>query len=1840
MKKKWVAWLLALAMLFSLVPTALAAEVQPAQNGLVFWLDGQLNAGRKFDDKADVWTDLARGSNVSLTLGENCGWDADGKGLALKNGTYVRLPDVVTNAVKGSAFTAELVVSGFSFVKQESTPLLRAENDSYSFYIHSGNGLRSKGFYEDVQANAATLLGTKTQHTITHTFDGTKNVFYVDGAKVKESSAYKDYAASDWLRLAGNSTNATYHGVRVYDRALTADEVKANHTYDQANHTPVTPASEPVQTELAFWLDGQLNAGRKFDGEAVVWTDLARGSNVDLELDDNCNWGADGKGLKIKATGTSSEAGTYVALPEVVTNAIKSGKFTTEIVVSGFSFKNPSSKVSTPLLRANNDKFSDYIRSDDALYSKGSTLVKTEVATLLGTTTQHTITHTFDGTTNVFYIDGKKVQESATYTTYDGSDVLRLAGNETNATYHGVRVYTRALTADEVAKNYAYDQSTHTPPAACPTLSAANTNLTSGDNAELTLNLGTEEFSGEKEITFTLQPRSNVHTNGLQLWLDGRNNTGSGHDGNAVTWTDLSGKGGDVNTSGLSWNDDGLRLAAGQMLELPDAAADTIKTERFTVELSIKDFSASEKRDTPLLRADNDRFSCYVNSAGNLAQKSSIVIANDAASVLNGGKTLTMTSDGDTLNFYLNGVLAKTAKYEPLTKSATWDHSAVNWMRLGGTDGVTNVTYQGLRIYDRVLSEEEIRANVRADALASGSVTFEGSKTTVQQTLTFTNGEATVSLPLYGTGLCTVQASWDEQSCESNVIAVVDAKTVVDEAAALLEKNPSAAVKASALTNAEEAANAIMAILSETEFAAYGGQITATLQEDGKWTMTLKLGTASKAVTGITLYADNFTTDTYLPQTAFNAPPAVVYSSGANALNVANDEKRASNVIVTLDETLAVFAQSGEKLAGTLDEYLAETVAKSLPVLYIKDDTTRTALAGWLEKTHYHDLTVLVDAQNASLLNGLADTYEYVRGAVRFGKEDVATEAKQIEAVQIANGAHAKIMVLAADAVTLDTVHYLQMRLMTVWAETASDTVSIHRILSIAPDGIICDDPAAVITVLERDYKDGLVVNRALCNTGHRGKAAYHIIDDTVAENTMSAFYSAYLSGALSIEIDVYLTTDNQVVICHDEAATNTVTGVGYIYDGVPFHLEQNTLEAAQKLTINEEARKKGNMYDWDTHMPSLEELYQFVNGQTQIEGAPKEQIPYVIDIEVKSGNANIVKALKELTEKYGMEDRVVISSFNGIIHQTMQKEWPSMSCGIIHNNNGAGNSIQWIAKTVWANNLSSHISNYGNWDAAYQSMIRQGQMRGITFWGWCVHNRGGSDAFIKQGFNGYTEDSPDWTNNYAYRLEQEDVTCDETGKATIAPKLKLLKDLYHEGTYEKNPEVELFAIKETGFEKKTANEDGTYDLTGVENAILRHTINFVTGGSYYVYSNPFQVTAAHTHTWSEAWSSDETHHWHECTAEGCIVSDNAHKGGYAEHSWGEGTVTIPATETANGEKTFTCTVCGKTKTEIIPALSHQHTPEYVAGTAATCTQPGNKEYWHCEGCGQNFSDEGCQNVLDSVVIPAAGHSLNHVDRVEPTTEADGNIEYWVCSKCGSKFKDADGTQEVTDVTLPKLDKPSKPSNPSGGTVRPVSPNAGAGKKPEVKKQELPFRDIPQTAWYYESVQSAWENGLIDGVTKTQFQPDGTLTVAQAIKLAAALYQMEHEGEVTLKNGSVTWYDSYVSYAVANGIIEKDYTSYTAAQMNAAVTRAEFVHIFHGAESTYKAINQVADDAIPDVKNGDAFASDIYEFYRAGILTGSDAKGTFHPADSIKRSEASAIPVRMFDTASRQSITL
>ena len=185
--------------------------------------------------------------------------------------------------------------------------------------------------------------------------------------------------------------------------------------------------------------------------------------------------------------------------------------------------------------------------------------------------------------------------------------------------------------------------------------------------------------------------------------------------------------------------------------------------------------------------------------------------------------------------------------------------------------------------------------------------------------------------------------------------------------------------------------------------------------------------------------------------------------------------------------------------------------------------------------------------------------------------------------------------------------------------------------------------------------------------------------------------------------------------------------------------------------------------------------------------------------------------------------------------------------------------------------------------------------------------------------------------------------------------------------------------------------------------------------------------------------------------------------------------------------------------------------------------------------------------------------------------------------------------------------------------------------------EDFPFYDVDANDWFYESVKSAWEQELIDGVTARYYMPDNTLTVAQAVKLAAALHQKQSVGFVTLQNGGTHWHDNYVNYAIANGLIEAVYQSKSAEAMNAAVTRAEFVHILSKLLNT-GAINTV--NSIPDVKSGDAYADEIFAFYRAGILTGSDRLGTFHPTSSLKRSEAAAILVRLYDASQRQYITL
>lgn len=127
------------------------------------------------------------------------------------------------------------------------------------------------------------------------------------------------------------------------------------------------------------------------------------------------------------------------------------------------------------------------------------------------------------------------------------------------------------------------------------------------------------------------------------------------------------------------------------------------------------------------------------------------------------------------------------------------------------------------------------------------------------------------------------------------------------------------------------------------------------------------------------------------------------------------------------------------------------------------------------------------------------------------------------------------------------------------------------------------------------------------------------------------------------------------------------------------------------------------------------------------------------------------------------------------------------------------------------------------------------------------------------------------------------------------------------------------------------------------------------------------------------------------------------------EHTYDSGVVTKEPDCIEKGVKTYTCTGCGDTYTEEIPALGHDwpDTNSYTVVTPATCTVQGTGRRYCKRGCGWYFE----------VDIPATGHTKVIDPAVPATATTTGLTEGSHCSVCSKIFK----YQEV----VPKLTAPS-----------------------------------------------------------------------------------------------------------------------------------------------------------------------------------------------------------------------
>lgn len=228
-------------------------------------------------------------------------------------------------------------------------------------------------------------------------------------------------------------------------------------------------------------------------------------------------------------------------------------------------------------------------------------------------------------------------------------------------------------------------------------------------------------------------------------------------------------------------------------------------------------------------------------------------------------------------------------------------------------------------------------------------------------------------------------------------------------------------------------------------------------------------------------------------------------------------------------------------------------------------------------------------------------------------------------------------------------------------------------------------------------------------------------------------------------------------------------------------------------------------------------------------------------------------------------------------------------------------------------------------------------------------------------------------------------------------------------------------------------------------------------------------------------------------------------------HTWDNGTVTIAPTETTPGVRTYTCTVCGQTKNEIIPAT----------GGSSVC--PGGPS---CPSYG--FSD-------------VAG----------PNDWSHEGIDY--CVRRSLMVGTGAGTF-------------SPGMNCSRAQIVQILYNL-SGDKTDYGNYYLPFTDVAPGAWYYDAVAWAYFNNVVSGTSETTFAPNDVITREQMAVILygyTAEFAPEFTGNAASLNtfpdaGSVAnWAYAAMSWAVGNGLISgmgSGGVSYLAPQGSA--TRAQ-----------------------------------------------------------------------------------
>ena len=356
-------------------------------------------------------------------------------------------------------------------------------------------------------------------------------------------------------------------------------------------------------------------------------------------------------------------------------------------------------------------------------------------------------------------------------------------------------------------------------------------------------------------------------------------------------------------------------------------------------------------------------------------------------------------------------------------------------------------------------------------------------------------------------------------------------------------------------------------------------------------------------------------------------------------------------------------------------------------------------------------------------------------------------------------------------------------------------------------------------------------------------------------------------------------------------------------------------------------------------------------------------------------------------------------------------------------------------------------------------------------------------------------------------------------------------------------------------------------------------------------------------------------------------------------HTWDNGTVTTEPTETTPGVRTYTCTVCGATRTETIPATG-EHTFVFTKNIAPACTTEGYDLYT-CSGCGATEKRNS---------KPALGHKWDSGKVTTEPTETTPGVRTYTCTVCG----------ETRTETIPATGAHTHVWDNGTVTIAPTETTPGVRTYTctvcgQTKNEIIPatggssvcpggpscpsygFSDVAgPNDWSHEGIDYCVRRSLMVGTGAGTFSPGMNCSRAQIVQILYNLsgdktdYSRYYLPFTDVAPGA--WYYDAVAWAYFNNVVSG--TSETTFAPNDVITREQMAVILYGYTAEFAPEftgNAASLDTFPDAGSVANWAYAAMSWAVGnGLISGMGSGGVSYlaPQGSATRAQASAIIMR------------